>query len=50
MKHQRRPFTVEAKAKIAVEAIGDQRTTKEIASQYGVYPTQIIELKKQAFS
>lgn len=48
MKSQRRQFTAEFKAKIAVEAIKGQRTTNEIASHYGVHPTQIAEWKKQA--
>lgn len=50
MKSKRRQFTAEFKAKIAVEAIKGQRTTNEIASQYGVHPTQIIEWKKQALT
>lgn len=50
MKSQRRQFTAEFKAKVAVEAIKGQRTTNEIASQYGVHPSQIIEWKKQALT
>ena len=46
MKNQRRQFTAEFKAKIAIEATKGQRTTNEIASQCGVQPTQIIEWKK----
>jgi putative transposase len=50
MKSKRRQFTAEFKAKVAVEAIKGQRTTNEIASQYGVHPTQIIEWKKHVLT
>jgi transposase-like protein len=36
------------KAKVAVEAIKGQRTISELASEYGVHPTQITKWKKQA--
>lgn len=36
------------KAKIAIEAIKEQRTIAELASQYGIHPTQITKWKKKA--
>jgi len=35
------------KAKVALEAIKGQKTANEIASEYGVHPTQIASWKKQ---
>jgi putative transposase len=48
MPTQRKQFTAEFKAKIAVEAIRGVKTTSELASQYGVHPVQISQWKKQA--
>ncbi|NUQ01874.1 MAG: transposase [Armatimonadetes bacterium] len=50
MSTQRRRFSAEFKAKVAVEAIKGQRTVNEIASHYGVHPSQIAEWKKQALA
>lgn len=50
MSTQRRRFSAEFKAKVAVEAIKGQRTVNEIASHYGVHPSQIVEWKKQALA
>jgi transposase-like protein len=36
------------KAKIAIEAIKSQQTVQQIASQFGVHPTQVTQWKKQA--
>lgn len=36
------------KAKIALEAIKEQRTVRELASLYGIHPTQIMKWKKKA--
>ena len=36
------------KAKIAVEALREQKTIAELASQYAIHPTQITTWKKQA--
>jgi transposase-like protein len=36
------------KAKVAVEAIKEQKTIAELASMYAVHPTQITKWKKQA--
>jgi transposase-like protein len=48
MKKQRKTYSAELKAKIAVEAIKGQRTLNEIASRYGVHPNQVTTWKKQA--
>ena len=44
----RKRFSSEFKAKVAVEAIRGQKTTAELASVYAVHPTQIGNWKKQA--
>lgn len=36
------------KAKVALEAIKEQKTIAELASLYGVHPTQITKWKKRA--
>ena len=46
---QRRKHNAEFKAKVALEAIKEQRTINEIASEYGVHPSQISKWKKEAF-
>jgi len=38
---QRRSFSAEMKARIALEAIKGQKTIQEIASHYGVHPSQV---------
>ena len=45
---QRRTFSGEMKARIALEAIKGQRTVAEIASHYGVHPVQVTKWKRQA--
>ena len=50
MKRERKQHSAEVKAKVAVEAIRGLRTINEIASEYGVHPTQIAQWKKQAVS
>jgi putative transposase len=45
---QRKRRSAEVKAKVALEAIKGQKTVNEIASEYGVHPTQIAQWKKQA--
>jgi putative transposase len=44
----RKKYGAEFKAKIALEAIKGQRTTNEIASEYGVHPNQVGQWKKEA--
>jgi putative transposase len=48
MSVQRKRYSAETKAKVALEAIKGQRTANEIAADYGVHPTQIAQWKKQA--
>lgn len=36
------------KARVALEAIKEQRTVRELASLYGIHPTQIMKWKKKA--
>ena len=45
---QRRSFSAEMKARIALEAIKGQKTIQEIASHYGVHPNQVMNRKRQA--
>ena len=45
---QRRSFSAEMKARIALEAIKGQKTIQEIASHYGVHPSQVTNWKRQA--
>jgi transposase len=48
MHNQRRKFTAEFKAKVALEALKEQKTLAQLAEQYELHPTQITEWKKQA--
>ena len=48
MATHRKLYSAELKARVALEAIKGQKTTNEIASEYGVHPTQIAQWKKQA--
>jgi transposase-like protein len=45
---QRKRYRAALKAKVALEAMKGQKTTNEIAAEYGVYPTKIKQWKKQA--
>ena len=47
-KNGRRQHTAEFKAKVALAAIKGEHTVSEIASMYGVHPTQISAWKRQA--
>jgi transposase-like protein len=47
MTQQRKRYSAELKAKVALEAIKGYKTANEIASLYGVHPTQIAQWKKQ---
>jgi transposase-like protein len=47
MKTQRRRFTAEFKARLALEVVRGQRTLNEIASEYSVHPNQLLQWKKQ---
>jgi len=43
MKTQRKHHSAETKAKVALEAIRGHKTANELASEYGVHPTQIAQ-------
>jgi putative transposase len=45
---QRKRHTAEFKAKVALEAMREQKSANQIASDYGVSPSQISQWKKQA--
>ena len=47
MKKKRQNHSAAFKAKVAVEAIKGLKTSAELASQYGVHPTQIAKWKKR---
>lgn len=44
---QRKKYSAQFKAKIALEAIKGQKTINEIAGEFSVHPTQIQQWKKQ---
>lgn len=46
----RKSFTVEFKAKVALEAIRGEKTLNELASEHNVHPTQVSEWKREAIS
>lgn len=48
MKTERKQYTAEFKAKVAIEAIKGLRTTNEIAGAYSIHPSLVIQWKKQA--
>ena len=47
MKKKRQNHSAAFKAKVALEAIRGLKTSAELASQYGVHPTQIAKWKKR---
>jgi transposase-like protein len=50
MPKQRKTYSAELKARIALEAIKGQQTINEIATHYGVHPNQVTQWKKQALT
>lgn len=48
MAGKRKQFSSDFKMRVVIEAIKGQKTANEIASEYGVHPTQIAQWKKQA--
>jgi transposase len=50
MANARKRHTAEFKAKVAVEAIRQQKTANELTAEYGVHATQINAWKKQALA
>jgi transposase-like protein len=49
MARQRRTFSADFKARVALEALREQRTLNELASEFGVHPSLIREWKKHVF-
>lgn len=47
MKTNRRKFSAEFKAKVALEAIKEQLTLLEISQKFGIHPTQIGKWKTE---
>lgn len=47
MGRKRRPHAAGVKAKAALAAVRGIKTTSELASEFGVHPTQIAKWKKQ---
>jgi putative transposase len=50
MAKQRKTYSAELRARIALEAIKGKRTLNEIAAHYGVHPNQVMQWKKQALA
>ncbi len=50
MSRQRRRFSGEQKARIALEALRGDRTLQEIASKHQVHPNQVGAWKRQAIA
>lgn len=44
---QRKKYSAQFKAKVAIEAVKGEKTINDIAGEYGVHPTQIQQWKKQ---
>ena len=44
---RRKRYDSRFKAQVAIEAIKNQQTTAQIASEYGVHPNQVSQWKKQ---
>jgi len=49
MKRQRKPYSAELNAKLALEAIKGPRTIQEVGSQYGVHPNLVTNWKRRLF-
>jgi transposase-like protein len=43
----RKKYSAEFKAKVALEAVSEQKTLAELAGEYSVHPSQIVKWKKE---
>lgn len=50
MANVRKKHTTDLKAKVAIEAIRQQKTSNELTTAYGIHATQINTWKKQALT
>jgi transposase-like protein len=50
MSKQRKSYSAEFKARVAIAAIKGEQTVNEIASQHSVHPNQVLTWKKQALA
>ena len=50
MTKQRKQYSADFKARVAIAAIKGDKTVNEIASTYSVHPNQVMTWKKQALS
>ena len=46
--HGRRRFNAAIKAKVAIEALREQKTVAQIASEFACHPSQVAKWKKEA--
>lgn len=47
MSKKRRRFSRDFKARVALEALKEHKTTNELSSEFGVHPNQISQWKKE---
>jgi len=47
-RHRRKRHSADVKARVALDALKEQRTVNEIAALYEVHPVQVRQWKKQA--
>ncbi len=50
MGRQRRHFSAEFKAKVALGAVREQKTLNELASEYGLHPNLVRDWKRRLLS
>ena len=50
MRRSRRKFSAEFKAKVAIEALREQKTIQELSSKFEIHPNQISTWKSEVIS